>query len=117
MKIGDRNVVHNCSMIVPDGETASIEFLLGSWTVRIRINFIQSGDDEKSTITVTAASGVDGESLITFVNWRNPIGTATTIPVVIARTNTNQELLIMAAHWMIGNVNKVDIHFLLGTTP
>ena len=115
MEIGDKKVIHSASLIVPEGDSALVEFSIELWKARVRIAFKNDLEgDSKSTIDVKGENDVSGESSITFLNWKNPIGTATTIPVRIGRTNTNQEIFIMAAHWYIGSVNKLDIHFLLG---
>ena len=111
MEIGNRKVVYSCSLIIPEGETALVEFSIGSWKIKIRINFENDLQTNESTINV--GEEMNGESLITFSNWKNPVGTATIKPVVIGQTDTNQQLLMMAASWLIGNVNKLDLHFLL----
>lgn len=115
MEIGDKKIIYSASLIVPDGESASVSFVLGSWVARMRIEF--GGDtskDGKSTINVKGEDPTTGESTITFLNWRNPIGTATTKPINIGKTNTNQDIFVLATHWYIGSVNKLDIQFLLG---
>lgn len=111
MEIGDRKVVYNCSLILPEGETASIEFLIDHWRVKIQINFLN--DAERTSESIISINRTDQELLITFLNWKNPVGTATIKPVEIGRTNTRQQLSMMAAHWFIGSVNKLDLHFLL----
>ena len=71
MEIGNRKVVYSCSLIIPEGETASIEFLIEHWRVKIRINF--ENDSEKTSESTIKINKPGEELLITFSNWKTQL--------------------------------------------
>ena len=123
MKIGDKEIVYTASLVVPEGETVFIEFLIGRWRPQFKIDFKNDPDNKSpSRIDIEGQNHAGGIQSLSFVNWNNPMGTALMKPATIGKTNTGQSVFLIAAHWYIGNetkghVHKVDVHFLLGEEP
>ena len=113
MHIGGREVVHSSSLVIPEGEDASFEFLVGAWRIKIRVDFDTTDDTKKEAEIRLEPSG--DELQITFLNWDNSLGMATTEPVQLGRSSTGQSVFLMAAHHKIGVVNKLDINCLLSS--
>ena len=112
MKIGERDVVHTASLIVPKGENAIVDFRVGQWDISLKIIFVRNDDKaEKGSISLEV---IDGNPQISLINWNNSLGTATIQPAVLGTANDGRKLSFMLCHWLIGDTNKVDIQFLLG---
>jgi len=43
-RIGNRNVIHTASLIVPKGESAQVYFSVGSWDIELQITFARQAD-------------------------------------------------------------------------
>lgn len=112
MKIGDRDIVHTSSLIIPGGKDAWIEFNIGSWLVKVNVIFKDSDEEDKSGSIVIEA--VEDYAKVTFFGWNNSLGSATVKPVNLGKTNEGQQLAFMATHWLVGSVNRLDMQFLLG---
>lgn len=113
LKVGKRKVIHTVTLIVPSGEEAWIEFNLDNWNIRLKILFEVTSDKSKQReINIKAT---DDYGIIIFKNWTNSLGTATRVPVEFGKTSNGRDLLFMASHSLIGDVNKLDLQFLLGS--
>lgn len=109
--IGSKQVVHFSSLIVPDGEAATIEFNIGAWNLNFNVSFSKDESVEGASLSIEE---MNGKSYMKFANWTGTLGTATQKPFVIGKTNQGHELSIMITHWLVGDVNKVDIQFMIG---
>jgi hypothetical protein len=110
-KVGAREVIHCTSLIIPSSESAEICFNVGAWEIDIKISF--ETDSTKEGSRDILYDNIDNQLHLKFRNWTNSIGTALIKPVEIGRTNTNQGLSFIATHWLIGDVNKIDMQFML----
>ena len=113
MKVGDREVVYSTGIIVPKNEEAQIEFDYSDEIVPVRIRFKQENEAEETSSSIEAEL-VDGQLKLTFVNWDNPIGTATTEPMELGKFRDGRSLSLMVASWAVGTISKMDIQFLVG---
>ena len=111
--IGGRTVVHCDTLIIPSGEVAEVSFSIGGWNLNFEISFSASSSSASNETTLSVESG-DGRSYINFSNWVSSLGTATLEPFKLGETNQGHELSCMVTHWLIGNVNKLDVQFMLG---
>ena len=109
--IGNKLLVHHQSIIVPSGEDARIEFSIGTWELKFTLTFTKDSNTDGAALSVEETNG---KSYIKFINWESSIGTATRAPLVIGGTNLGQPLSILAAHWLVGDTNKLDVQFMLG---
>jgi hypothetical protein len=111
-RVGKLEVVHTQTLILPEGEEALVGFQVGGWQAKLKVRFEARGEDpSKQAIEVEAE---DDHALVKLVNWKNPLGTATTTPVQFATLNTGDLVYFMVAHWLIGGVNLLELQFLLG---
>ena len=113
VQIGGQRVVDTANLIIPKNKTVLVEVVADGRRLKARIRF-ESTESGKKEATINVKP-VDGEALITFSGWENPLGTATTQPFEVARFSESQALFCMAAHHRIGEVDKLDITFLLGS--
>ena len=113
MQIGDREIVHSCTLIVPEREQALISFAVGGWSINVEVAFEQ-GEDKEAEGSMDVYPVDNNRLRMTFKNWNNPLGTATSQPIRIGNTNRKRELSFLATHWRIGTINRMDILFLLG---
>jgi hypothetical protein len=111
MKIGNREVVHTFSIIVPDKEDAWVDFNVGQWNINLRIYFTEDKGKDTGALSLEVLQDIPHLNLI---NWRNALGTATIKPIELGTTSDGRQLSFMLTHWLIGETNKLDIQFLLG---
>ena len=112
MKIGDKSVVSVSSLIVPDGDSASIESTIENQTIKIKLFFYPNEGDQPKIDWQP-----EGEYLnINFRGWTNSLATATNKPVKIATDINGKILGFMVTHWRVGSINRVDFQLLLGGT-
>lgn len=114
IEIGGRKVVGSANLIIPKNEAAVIEILAVNRVLRaqLRVERDASGEQKDAAINVQP---VDNEAHITLSGWDNPLGTATTQPFEVARLDENQALYCMIAHHRIGDVDRLDLSFLVGS--
>lgn len=114
VEIASRTVVDSASLIIPRNETAIIEVVAANRRLRARIIFerIPTEEIKGQSINVTP---VGNEAHITFLGWNNPLGSATTEPFEVAKFGDNQVLYCMVAHHLIGDVDRLDLSFLIGS--
>lgn len=110
IKIGTKEVVFTASLIVHAGADAWIEFTADTWNVKLKLEFVDDADTLKDG-TGIVVSAENGHGLIKFVRWKNSLGTANTNPFTLGTTKEGRKVTFSAAHWLIGNVNKMDIQF------
>ena len=109
--IGRYPVIHSASLIIPDKETARVEFQVGTWAIKVRFSFEEKHEgEEEGSITIKP---VDGIAHITFFGWDNVLGTGLKQPVLLGEANTGQKVLFILTHHRVGELNKLDVSFLL----
>ena len=109
-EIGDKKVVSVFSLIAPDDVPSSVETVIDSQAIKLKLHF-HPNDGDQPRIDWQP----EGEYLnIYFRGWKNSLGTATEKPVKIATDPSGKILGFMVAHWRIGNVNRIDFQLLLG---
>lgn len=112
IKIGSREVVFSTSLIIPKNETAEFDFTVDLWHISIRIEFLETSDESQPREVKFDVQS--SQLIIKFVNWNNALGTAILQPHQIGLSNNGQALSFIATHWLVGDVNRIDVQFLLG---
>lgn len=110
IKIGNREVIHSASMIIPSKEVASTSFTVDSWEIRTKFSFIK--DQEKNSKGAIKVEITEGFPHIKLVNWENSLGTATVEPIQLGETKDGYIISFMLTHWLVGTTNKLDAQFL-----
>jgi len=111
MKIGNRDIIYTTTLLVPKGEEAWIDFNVGAWEIKLNIVFEDSSEKKgKPFITIEAEKDY---GRIIFKDWTDGLGTASTEPMEIARTNEGRAITFLTALKQIGSVKEVHLQFYL----
>ncbi len=108
MTIGDKEVVGFVSMIVPNNEEANFTVHIIDWELNITLVFVV--DDGEQHIEMTP---LDTNHLkMIFKNFTNSLGTTLKDIGEIGIVN-NRKLYYLPITYSVGNMNRIDIQFLL----
>lgn len=113
ISISNQEVVFFAFILLPNGETGSLEFEVDGWGVKLNIIFIENKDNPEQSISISSENDC---GLVSFINWNNSLGSATKKPFQLGETQTKRPLLLMASHHLIGTVNQLQMQFMLGDT-
>lgn len=110
--VGNRKVLLFESLIIPIDEEAEISVPIRGGDIRIKLSF----EDVKTAIP--EESRLDFEMTdevlhFRFRNWKNPIPTVIKEPVQIATTDTGNAVYFLLCHWRTGNMNRIDLQFMI----
>jgi hypothetical protein len=111
MRIGDKEVVHQTSLIVPDGEVASFRVGL---TTPLTVE-VQFHPDSKSETRVAWKFG-DGTLHIDFNGMQGSLGVVPKEPLKLGSIGDNEAIGFLFYHHRVGNMNRLDFLFLKGGT-
>jgi hypothetical protein len=112
--LDEKEIVLNETLIIPDGSVAKV------------VRNLDSGDVLKMNLTFVA--GTPGESpktswvlegdalLVKFEGWTTPTPSAFRKPIPIGRTDTREEIYILAAATRVGETTIVIFQVLIGKT-
>ena len=111
--VGDRQVIMNTSLLVPDGEEAKVEVLIGKWNFVLYVVFKPEDADEPR---IEWAMVGDKEGLrATFKGWKNKIAASTRAPIQVGQTDDgNRPVGVMFYHQRTGRLNRIDIQVMVG---
>ena len=113
MRIGNKEVVYSTGLIMPNNEEAQVDLVFSGERISLGISFREENGPQKNTSRIDAKV-VNGQLRLTFVNWNNPIGTATTEPMELGTLKDGRSVFLMVATWSIGTTMKMDLQCLLG---
>ena len=107
VKQGELTMVHSGQALVSNNDTTTL-IIDGSY--HININFIEDGDDKTQGLSINPISnGVD----VDLKNFNNPLGTATTNPIAIAKQN-NQTIYLALGATSIGTTRILTYCIYIG---
>jgi len=110
VKIGDSEVFQTVSLLLLDGKIA--EFDLDNAGSRLTAEVLVQNDGGSQTLEVTGKK--PGTVTITFRNWDNPLGYALNQEQRFGTTADNKfQLLLLAAVWRVGSLNRIEMQFML----
>jgi hypothetical protein len=110
-RIGDKNVVYQTILLLPDGVPGEFDFTLGSWNVNIRIIFESLRNKDQGAISWAQ---LDDTLEIVFRGMDNPLGTAAKTPLKLGAASNGENLGFLFFHHKAGSMNRLDFSFLLG---
>ena len=110
IRIGGKEVVFTANIVVPERDTAELEFNAGLGKVSVLILFSDDGSEKPPKIDIKLTDGV---LALNFFNWKSALGAALKTPTSILRLGDGQEIFLLASVWKIGEVYKIDACFLM----
>lgn len=109
LRIGNKEVIKQETLLIPQNERATIPVSFGGSDVTVEISF----SDDQSGKPDIRFSNENNAIDLTFLNWSNVVGTSTQAPIDIARNEHGHALSIMAANWRVGEANRLDLQFMV----
>ena len=107
-RIGTNQLITSVTLLIPEGEDATIPVMIGNWQFDLTVKF----DNSKDTQGITIEPSGNGAK-VTFQKWDNGIGTALKQPGKLADLSDGRLLLFMACNYSIGGTNRLDLQLLL----
>src|SRR5690348_16868983 len=116
--IGKLKVIQTQSLLIQDGESATVSFQVENlWRPTFIIRFTSNAQSKEPGISVGSDPTDPQKGIIEFVNWANSLGTALKQPLQVGVVAGISPLYLVAAHWKIGSTNSLQVQFLVGTLP
>lgn len=110
IKIGDSEVFQTVSLLLLDG--ANAEFELENSGSRLNAEVFVANDGGSQSLEVTGDK--PNTVTITFRNWGSPLGMALNRAQKFGTTADNKfQLLLLAAVWKVGSLNRIEMQFML----
>lgn len=118
IKVNGNEVINFSSLLVPETESALLEFEHDGDQQRFSLNFeIEEPENEKEGKTRSLRfAGEENYLSLTFVNWDSPIGVSTGKPIEVGETEKGELIYILANVAKLGGLYRVDIQTMLGGT-
>lgn len=113
IKIGNKEVIYSTALLMSQAEEAQVDIVYSHERIPLSLRFEEEDGGNKISPRIKT-SLFEGRLQFTFVNWDNPIGTATTEPVEIATTKDGHTIFVMVAVWSIETTRKINLQYLLG---
>jgi hypothetical protein len=110
IKIENRTVVFNETLIIPKNESATIETEINGTKVIFEIRFTPASEPGKSKVSWTA---IENSIQMTFDGWISTLGTAINHPTKIGELNS-VPLGFIATHQRIGETDILHFQILMG---
>lgn len=113
LNIGDKLVVFSMTMLIPDGEEATLSEPIPGWPFKFKLIFKPAPEPKEATWVFSPENGT---MIMTFTGWQNPLGLAFAKPVKIGSFTDGRSVGIIVFHHKVGTMNRVDFQILLGGT-
>lgn len=115
--VGGREIVHSTTLMIPKGEKGRVAFDIGAWRVVFNVVFEQKppagGLGQAVPVPPTGViTEHNGEGILTLTNWDNPLGTASTVPWRVGKSNDGHVLGLLAVVHAIGDLRSVGLQFM-----
>jgi len=111
-KIGAYSVLAPERLIIPEGESASVDIMNGTETIPLRLSFVNDESEKKETSITVKGHGRYADLI--FKNWNSPFGQCTNKPIKIGTTDQDEPLSIMASCMNAGGTRIVDLQVMIG---
>ncbi len=109
MKIGNKTIVANYSLIIPQDEIAEIQLNVNNWILNISIEF---QNVEKAQPEIAFNTRDNNNLTMIFKNWKNSLGMSLKVPAELGETN-GKKLFFLPLVYCVGETYKLDLEFLL----
>ena len=110
--VGGKEVIYSTGIIVRNNDEAHIAFIYENERISLGIRLKREDKNEENSSRIEAEV-VDNKLVWTFVNWDNPLGTATIEPIEIAKLNDGRSISLMVVCWSIEEISKMNFQFLI----
>lgn len=113
-KVGGYNLLSNFNLIIPAGDSATVDASFDQWNLEISVEFKTDPNNKNiSKAEVDIRSNGKDHAILIFRDWISPLGTAMSEPGYLGTSrNNNINLYFMAVHWLIGSTNRLDLQFM-----
>ena len=108
MTIGNKEVIQFVSMIVPNNEEANFTIHIYNWELNITVVFLLDNGVQRIETTSTDSNHIK----MSFMNFTNSLGSTLKDIGEIGNFN-NRKLYYLPITYCVGNMNRIDIQFLL----
>lgn len=113
VKIGDYNLVYNYNLIIPAGESATVDASFDYWRLTVSVKFESDTEEKLNKAEIDIRGNGQDHATLVFRNWISPLGTAMNEPGYLGTSKVNKtELYFIAAHWLIGQTNRLDLQLM-----
>lgn len=110
MRIENREVVKQVTLLIPENETATFTVSLGGPDTTIGISY----SDEENKDQAINLNNNNGIMNLIFVNWNNSLGTTTKRPVDIVTNDQGRTLSFMAVSRRLAGTNEISLQIMIG---
>lgn len=108
--VGDWEVIHFTSLLLPVGEDGWIHFQVKEEFLKFNIKFVETENKDKTEIELF---GNEGYGVFVLKNFNSSLGSATKSYLSIATLNDSTELSCLFAHYRISELHKIDFQFMI----
>jgi hypothetical protein len=105
--IGGRELIHSFSLFVPSGNDAWIEFLAGTWNVRLQLVFEEDTENKEARFDLI---GKGDHALLSVKNWSNSLPSAIEKPVSLGE-NDGRKIVFIFSGYAVGELKRFDLSF------
>jgi hypothetical protein len=110
IEINDKQVAFSTTLLIPDGIEAKVSQVISEWPLKFVFVFKPNEGDKTSYVF-----SPEGDTMrMTFLAWKNSLGTALLSPVKIGTTGDGRNVGVMLFHQKAGAMNRIDFQILLG---
>lgn len=115
MKVGNRKVIFNETIYVPDGEVAEMEHPLSeNDLLRCRFSFDQHVDDSEGIQNPIITIGYhEGLFDFHFINFTHALGHTITTPSIFGFSDKQEPLVYIAGVFKLTNYSKLEIQIMM----
>jgi hypothetical protein len=111
MKIGNKDIIFNQTILIPDGESATFSHELAK-DDQLKIRLVFRTDENLPDIQMMIDQ-IDDEFQFDFVNFINPEGHSNTEPVSFAVSNKNEPIYFLAVIHKLTAFTKIDLQLMM----
>lgn len=108
--IGEWEVIHYTSLLVHTGVDSWIQFKVKNEDIKFNIKLVDTETKDKQEIELL---GGEDYGILKLKNFNNALGTAPKDILSLAVLNDKTELFCLFINYRIGDLNKIDIQFMI----
>ncbi len=107
IKIGGREHITTAALLVPEGEDAWVEFLAGTWNVRIHVVF---KDDPANATPSFSLAAEEDHAVLSIINWKTPLPSATIKPFALGQTD-GKTIVVLFSGYAVDGLKRIELSF------
>ena len=118
MKIGNRTVLLSTTIMVPDGEEATLSHNIAEGDVlNCCLKFLQDPEDQQERKVTIQTEFEKNMFTFTFKNFNNSLGHTTSKPIEFGYSNKKEPLTLLAAIFKMKTFTKIELQIMLEAQP